>query len=181
MCMASLSSCTQRLAGRCGVSPLEEVRKDYRLSAGGDFPLPHNKTNYYHRIVRYISMNENSETTANVKTSASAEASQAVETSASVENSKRAENVKTSAGVKTSQAVETSASAENSKRAENVENSAGVKASRAVETSALTETVASVEYDTANIEYLFTCQLYFYALFLGCFLAYVFWKEIFKR
>lgn len=163
MCMASLSSCTQRLAGRCGVSPLEEVRKDYRLSAGGDFPLPHNKTNYYHRIVRYISMNENSET------------------SASVENSKRAENVKTSAGVKTSQAVETSASAENSKRAENVENSAGVKASRAVETSALTETVASVEYDTANIEYLFTCQLYFYALFLGCFLAYVFWKEIFKR
>lgn len=149
MCMASLSSCTQRLAGRCGVSPLEEVRKDYRLSAGGDFPLPHNKTN-----VRYISMNGNFETTANVETSA---------------------------GAKTSQAVETSAGAENSKRAENVENSAGVKASRAVETSALAETVASVEYDTANIECLFTCQLYFDALFFGCFVAYVFWKEIFKR
>lgn len=151
MCMASLSSCTQRLAGRCGVSPLEEVRKDYRLSAGGDFPLPHNKTN-----VRYISMNGNFETTANVKTSAGA-------------------------GAETSQAVETSAGAENSKRAENVENSAGVKASRAVETSAFTETVASVEYDTANIECLFTCQLYFDALFFGCFVAYVFWKEIFKR
>ena len=178
MCMASLSSCTQRLAGRCGVSPLEEVRKDYRLSAGGDFPLPHNKTN-----VRYISMNGNFETTANVKTSAGAgaETSQTVETSAGAENSKRAENVETSAGAKTSQAVETSAGAENSKRAENVENSAGVKASRAVETSALTETVASVEYDTANIEYLFTCQLFFDALFVGCFVAYVFWKEIIKR
>lgn len=149
MCMASLSSCTQRLAGRCGVSPLEEVRKDYRLSAGGDFPLPHNKTN-----VRYISMNGNFETTANVETSAGAETSQTVETSAGAENSKRAENVETSAGAKTSQAVET---------------------------SAFTETVASVEYDTANIECLFTCQLYFDALFFGCFVAYVFWKEIFKR
>lgn len=97
-------------------------------------------------------MNENSETTAKMKT-----------------------------GAKTSQAVETSASAENSKRAENVGTSASVKASRAVETSALTETVASVEYDTANIEYLFTCQLFFDALFLGCFVAYVFWKEIIKR
>lgn len=97
-------------------------------------------------------MNENSETTAKMKT-----------------------------GAKTSQAVETSASAENSKRAEKVGTSASVKASRAVETSALTETVASVEYDTANIEYLFTCQLFFDALFLGCFVAYVFWKEIIKR
>ena len=178
MCMASLSSCTQRLAGRCGVSPLEEVRKDYRLSAGGDFPLPHNKTNYYHRIVRYISMNENSETT-----SAIVKTSQAVETSASAENSKRAENVETSASVKASQAGEMSASAENSKRAENVKNSASVKASQAVDTSALAETTASVEYtaDTARTEYLFTCQLFFDALFLGCFVAYVFWKEIFKR
>lgn len=126
-------------------------------------------------------MNENSETTANVKTSAIAEASQVVETSASGENSKRAENVETSASAKASQAVETSASAENSKRAENVETSASVKASWAVETSALTETVASVEYDAAKVEYLFTCQLYFDALFVGCFVAYVFWKEIFKR
>lgn len=91
-------------------------------------------------------MNENSETTAKMKT-----------------------------GAKTSQAVETSASAENSKRAENVETSASAKTSQAV------ETVASVEYDTANIEYLFTCQLFFDALFLGCFVAYVFWKEIIKR